>query len=76
MLTIGYLGSKSYLKTNPDVHCVFFETAHPTKFLDVVKEVVSVDIPLPKQIKVVIDKVKVATQINNYLEFKAFLTEI
>ena len=40
------------------------------------KEVVSVDIPLPKQIKVVIDKVKVATQINNYLEFKAFLTEI
>ena len=73
---VGYLGSKSYLKTNPDVHCVFFETAHPTKFLDVVKEVVTVDIPLPKQIKAVIDKVKVATQINNYLEFKAFLTEI
>ena len=73
---VGYLGSKSYLTNNPSAHCVFLETAHPTKFLDVVKEVVSDDIPLPKQIKSVIDKVKVATPINNYLEFKAFLTQL
>ena len=73
---VGYLGSKSYLTNNPKAHCVFLETAHPTKFLDVVKEVVSEDIPLPKQIKSVIDKVKVATPINNYLEFKAFLTQL
>jgi threonine synthase len=73
---VGYLGCKSYLKTNSEAHCVFLETAHPTKFLEVVKEVVAVDIPLPKQIKAVIDKVKVATQINDYSEFKAFLTEL
>ena len=73
---VGYLGCKSYLKTNPDAHCVFLETAHPTKFLDVVKEVIAAEIPLPPQIKAVIDKQKVATEIKDYLEFKAFLTQL
>ena len=72
---VGYLGCKSYLETNPQAHCVFLETAHPTKFLDVVKEIISTDIPLPPQIKAVIDKQKVATDIKDYSEFKAFLTE-
>ena len=73
---VGYLGCKSYLETNPQAHCVFLETAHPTKFLDVVKEVISTDIPLPQQIKAVIDKQKVATDIKDYSEFKAFLTQL
>ena len=34
---VGYLGCKSYLKKSPNAHCVFLETAHPTKFLDVVE---------------------------------------
>ena len=73
---VGYLGCKSYLETNPQAHCVFLETAHPTKFLDVVKEVISTDILLPPQIKAVIDKQKVATDIKDYSEFKAFLTQL
>ena len=73
---VGYLGCKSYLETNPQAHCVFLETAHPTKFLDVVKEVISTYIPLPPQIKAVIDKQKVATDIKDYSEFKAFLTQL
>jgi len=73
---VGYLGSKSYLTTNKEAHCVFLETAHPTKFLDVVESVIDIDIPLPEQIKAVIDKTKVATAVNNYTEFKAFLTQL
>ena len=73
---VGYLGSKSYLKNNPDAHCVFLETAHPTKFLDVVKEVIDAEIPLPPQIKAVIDKQKVATDIKDYSAFKTFLTQL
>ena len=73
---VGYLGSKSYLSTNKEAHCVFLETAHPTKFLDVVESVIDIDIPLPEQIKAVIDKTKVATQINNYTEFKTFLKQL
>ncbi|MGB5419436.1 threonine synthase, partial [Algibacter sp.] len=47
---VGYLGCKSHLKGNPNAHCVFLETAHPTKFLDVVEEVIKEKQPLPEQI--------------------------
>ena len=53
---VGYLGAKAYLKENPDTHCVFLETAHPTKFLDIVENVIDVKMKLPKQIKSVIDE--------------------
>ncbi|MFD2726027.1 threonine synthase [Hyunsoonleella rubra] len=70
---VGYLGCKSYLKDNPNSHCVFLETAHPTKFLDVVEEVIKEDQPLPKQIQSVMGKEKIATVISNYEELKDFL---
>ena len=71
--TVGYLGSKAYLKENPNVHCVFIETAHPTKFLDVVENVIKTKVALPKQIEAVMHKEKVATKISSYEELKGFL---
>ena len=70
---VGYLGSKAYLKENPNAHCVFLETAHPTKFLDVVVEVIKEEQPLPKQIQEVIDKEKESVVISSYEGLKAFL---
>lgn len=70
---VGYLGAKSYLKSNPGAHCVFLETAHPTKFLDVVEEVINTKIELPPQIRSVMDKHKEVTKINNYTQLKSFL---
>ena len=70
---VGYLGCKAYLKEQPDAHCVFLETAHPTKFLDVVEEVIKEKQPLPRQIQEVIGKVKVSLEISTYDELKAFL---
>ena len=70
---IGYLSCKEHLKTNPNAHCVFLETAHPTKFLDVVKTVVKEVIPLPDQIKAVMNGTKVSVNINSYNELKNFL---
>ncbi|GGG49661.1 threonine synthase [Bizionia arctica] len=70
---VGYLGCKAYLKHNPNAHCVFLETAHPTKFLDVVEDTVNTSIPLPDQIKAVIDKEKQAISISNYDGLKSFL---
>jgi threonine synthase len=55
---IGYLGAKDYLKLNPNTHCVFLETAHPTKFLNVVEDVIQKKLELPEQIKSVIHKKK------------------
>jgi threonine synthase len=70
---VGYLGCKEYLKTNPDVHCVFLETAHPTKFLDVVEDVINKKQPLPPQIQAVIGKEKVSVMISTYADLKSFL---
>lgn len=72
---VGYLGCKAYLKDNPNAHCVFLETAHPTKFLDVVEAVIKQKQPLPPQIEVVMDKTKVATKISTYDDLKTFLLD-
>jgi threonine synthase len=70
---VGYLGCKAYLKENPNTHCVFLETAHPTKFLNVVEEVIKKEQLLPKQIQSVMGKQKIATSISTYEDLKRFL---
>lgn len=70
---VGYLGCKDYLKENANAHCVFLETAHPTKFLDVVEDVIKEKQPLPDQIQAVMGKEKVAVTISSYEDLKAFL---
>ena len=69
---VGYLGAKEYIKTN-DTHVVFMETAHPTKFLDVVEDVIRENIDLPSQIEAVMDLEKVSIEIKTYEELKSFL---
>ncbi|WP_299122639.1 threonine synthase [uncultured Winogradskyella sp.] len=69
---VGYLGAKAYLENN-DAHVVFLETAHPTKFLDVVEEVIEQKVELPPQIKAVMDKKKSAIALSSYEELRAFL---
>jgi threonine synthase len=72
---VGYLGCKEHLKSNPKAHCVFLETAHPTKFLDVVEAVIKTKVDLPPQIEAVMDKEKVALQISDYEGLKDFLLD-
>ena len=70
---VGYLGCKVYLKKHPEAHCVFLETAHPTKFLDVVEEVIQTNVDLPEQIQAVMHNKKVTTKIENYSDLKNYL---
>jgi threonine synthase len=70
---VGYLGCKDYLEEHPNSHCVFLETAHPTKFLDVVEDVIKEKQPLPKQIQAVMGKQKESIVISTYIELKDFL---
>lgn len=69
---VGYLGAKEYLKSN-DGHVVFLETAHPTKFLEVVTDIIRENIDLPPQIEAVLDKEKVSIKIDSYDGLKNFL---
>ena len=70
---VGYLGCKEYLEEHSDAHCVFLETAHPTKFLDVVEDVIKEKQPLPEQIQSVMGKQKESVVISTYNDLKAFL---
>lgn len=72
---IGFLAAKEYQKENPDTHAVFLETAHPTKFLDVVEKVIPKQIELPPQIQEVMDQDKKSTSISTYEELKSILLE-
>ncbi|PHR72924.1 MAG: threonine synthase [Lutibacter sp.] len=69
---IGYLGVKKYLESN-NAQCIFLETAHPIKFLPVIDPKIASEIKIPEQIKSVLGKEKVATQISEYSELKVFL---
>lgn len=69
---VGYLGLKEHgLQENE--FGIFLETAHPVKFLDVVEDTLNVQVEIPKQIKGVMGKEKVAIQIASYEELKEFL---
>ena len=70
---VGYLGCKAYLKKHPESHCVFLETAHPTKFLDVVEDTIRENIELPEQILSVMDKKKKSIKISTYEDLKDML---
>ena len=72
---VGYLGCKAYLEKNSNAHCVFLETAHPAKFLDVVEDVIKTKQALPQQIQSVMGKIKLATTISTYEDFKEYLLE-
>lgn len=72
---VGYLGCKMHLKQNPDAHCVFLETAHPTKFLDVVEATINEKQALPPQIQAVMHKTKEAIPISTYNDLKTFLLQ-
>lgn len=70
---VGYLGAKAYVEQQPEAHVVFLETAHPTKFLSVVEDVIKQTVDLPPQIAAVMDKPKKAMTISSYKELKEFL---
>ena len=70
---VGYLGCKAFLKEHKNAHCVFLETAHPVKFLDVVETVIPGQQSLPDQIKSIINKTKHSIKIKSYDDLKSFL---
>ena len=70
---VGYLGIKTYQEEHPETLCIFLETAHPIKFMDVVEPVINSSLEYPPQIKVIMDKKKEALEIHNYEQLKSFL---
>ena len=72
---VGYLGLKNYLKDHPDCQGIFLETAHPIKFLPVVRETLGIELDIPPQIQKVMDKEKTSISISDYKDLKLHLIE-
>jgi threonine synthase len=73
---IGYLGLKDYLNSHKDVTGIFFETAHPGKFGDVVEEALKKEIILPDTLIGFMKKDKLSIKISSQFEdFKQFMMD-
>jgi threonine synthase len=72
---VGYLGLKTFLKEHPSALGIFLETAHPIKFLPVVKETLNIDLAIPPQIQKVMNRKKSSTSIATYEDLKHLLTK-
>ena len=73
---VGYAAVEKYQQSNPDVACIFFETAHPAKFDDVVKDATGVAPSIPERLSSLADKEKVALKMKaDYELLKEYLLQ-
>jgi len=73
---VGYLAFKAYQKNNPSAKGIILETAHPSKFIDVVEEVIEQKVDIPERLAILAEKEKVATPMNTEFEpFKKWLLD-
>jgi len=71
---VAYMGIKD---TASSAQKIFLSTAHPAKFLDVVKEVTSVEVEIPERLKNCLSKEKQSTFLKNkYEDFKQLLLSL
>jgi len=71
---VAYAAVERYLSAHPHDKAIFFETAHPIKFYDVVEPLINRTIPLPDGVREIMDKTKKSTKISTYYtELKDFL---
>ena len=69
---VGYLGLKKQ-GLEKDDYGIFLETAHPVKFLDIVKNTLNTVVEIPFQIEKIMHKEKHSVSIKTYENLKAFL---
>ena len=71
---VGFAALKEYQKTFPNSTGIFFETAHPAKFMDVVEKTLRVKIKVPNALQEAANKTKRAEKIEvNYELLKTYL---
>lgn len=72
---VGYSALLEFLaEEQKDLNAVVFETAHPAKFKDIVDQVLSINLPVPKQLQKFTDREKkTITLPAEYQSFKEFL---
>jgi threonine synthase len=61
---VGFLALESYLSKHRDEKGFFLETAHPSKFYDIIEPVIQQEVHIPDAVKVLLQKKKKSIKIN------------
>jgi threonine synthase len=61
---VGFLSLQRYLNEHPDQKGFFLETAHPSKFYDVIEPVIHQQVEIPESIKVLMNEKKNTIRVN------------
>jgi len=72
---VGYLGLEDYLSTQKKLmNGIFFSTAHPAKFLDVIEPLINQKVEIPERLAQSLQAEKQSIEISDkFDDFKAFL---
>ncbi|MEM7512783.1 MAG: threonine synthase, partial [Bacteroidota bacterium] len=71
---VGYLALRQFQQNYPACQGVILETAHPSKFLDVVEPVINRKVEIPARLSELADKKKESVEMDvDYQAFKEFL---
>lgn len=74
---VGYLAAKQYLAQHPDEQVVILETAHPSKFPEVVEQETGKQVVIPERLAILANREKVSHILpNEYDSLKSFLMDI
>ena len=75
---VGYLAFKAYQQENQqDSNGVILETAHPSKFAEVVNPAIGAEVQIPERMRYLLEKEKKSISLNtDYEGFKKFLLNI
>lgn len=73
---VAHFALQKYLHDHPSAVGAFFETAHPSKFEDVVNEVLGINVEIPERLAVLAEREKVAVALSTqFTDFKAALLD-
>ena len=71
---VAYNALQNYLESHPEQKGYILETAHPVKFYDVVEPVINQQVPIPDNVKSILNKQKVSLLMNpDFGELKEYL---
>jgi len=71
---VGYLALKEYQQSYPDTMGVILETAHPSKFIEDMEDILENKIKIPERLAKLADKPKSAIQMSiSYQEFREWI---
>jgi len=67
---VGYLALKEFQESNPNTRGIILETAHPSKFIDDVENILNKKIDIPERLATLADKGKVSIELP--IDFEPF----